>query len=283
VELFYQHEGSLKWALLLLAFVVFALWETYHPRRVLIASTARRWSSHAILSFICNTSAVWIFRASAVAVAAAVGTSRYGLLNREAIPYWVRCVIAVLLIDLLRYGQHYLYHAVPILWRIHKVHHADPDYDWSTSLRFHPGEILLTQGTYLAVIALLAPPALAVLCLELTDVVVNIFAHANVAVPGWIDAGLRRWLITPDMHRIHHSEEFLEQNTNFGVVFPWWDRLFGTYRQEPAGGHENMGVGLREVDVKQGVSLIGMLALPFRSASKITPAACAPTPNRVGA
>jgi sterol desaturase/sphingolipid hydroxylase (fatty acid hydroxylase superfamily) len=283
VELFYQHEGSLKWALLLLAFVVFALWETYHPRRVLIASTARRWSSHAILSFLCNTSAVWIFRASAVAVAAAVGTSRYGLLNREAIPYWVRCVIAVLLIDLLRYGQHYLYHAVPVLWRIHKVHHADPDYDWSTSLRFHPGEILLTQGTYLAVIALLAPPALAVLCLELADVVVNIFVHANVAVPGWIDAGLRRWLITPDMHRIHHSEEFLEQNTNFGVVFPWWDRLFGTYCQEPAGGHENMGVGLREVDVKQGISLIGMLALPFRSASKITPASCAPTPNRVGA
>jgi sterol desaturase/sphingolipid hydroxylase (fatty acid hydroxylase superfamily) len=283
VEWFYQHESSLRWALPLLAFVIFALWETYRPRRVLLASTARRWGGHAILSFLCYTSSAWIYRAGAVAVASAASASRYGLLNREAVPYWVRCVIAVLLLDLLRYGQHYLYHAVPVLWRIHQVHHSDPDYDWSTSQRFHPGEALLTQGVYLIVIAVLAPPALAVLCLELADVVENIFVHANVTIPRRIDAGLRRWVITPDMHRIHHSDEFSEQNSNFGVVFPWWDRLFGTYRQEPAAGHEKMGVGLREIDVKQGVSLIGMLALPFRSAPKITPASCAPTPNRAGA
>jgi sterol desaturase/sphingolipid hydroxylase (fatty acid hydroxylase superfamily) len=283
VESFYQHEGILQWALLLLAFVIFALWETYFPRRVLIASTARRWGSHAILSFLCNTSGVWIYRASAVVVASAAGSSRYGLLNRQAIPFGVRCIIAVLLLDLLRYGQHYLYHAVPVLWRIHQVHHSDPDYDWSTSMRFHPGEFLLTQGSYLAVIALMAPPALAVLCLELADVVENIFVHANVAVPGWIEAVLRPWLVTPDMHRIHHSDEYTEQNANFGVVFPWWDRLLGTYRREPAAGHDHMGVGLREIDAKQGVSLIGMLIQPFRSATKINPPACAPTPDRAGA
>jgi sterol desaturase/sphingolipid hydroxylase (fatty acid hydroxylase superfamily) len=267
VEWFYQHEGSLKWALLLLAFVIFALWETYDPRRVLVASTARRWGSHALLWFVCSASAVWIFRASAVVVASAAGANRYGLLNRQGIPYWIRCIIAVLLLDLFRYGQHYVYHAVPVLWRIHQVHHADPDFDWSTSLRFHPGEALLTQGIHLAVIALLAPPALAVLCVELAGVVQDIFVHANVAVPAWVDHGLRRWMITPDMHRIHHSNEFSEQNTNFGFVFPWWDRLFGTYRQEPAAGHVNMRVGLREVDVKQGVGLIEMLILPFRSLS----------------
>jgi sterol desaturase/sphingolipid hydroxylase (fatty acid hydroxylase superfamily) len=269
VEWFYQNESSLRWALLLLAFVIFALWETYRPRRIPVASTARRWGSHAVLSFLCNTSGVWIYRTSAVVVASAAGASRYGLLNREAIPYWVRCVVAVLLLDLVRYGQHYLYHAVPALWRIHQVHHADPDYDWSTSLRFHPGEVLLTQGLYLMVILLLAPPPLAVLCLELVDVVENIFVHTNVAIPGWIDAGLRRWLVTPDMHRIHHSDQFSEQNSNFGIVFPWWDRLFGTYRQEPAAGHDNMGVGLPEVDVRQGVGVIGMLILPFRGATKI--------------
>jgi sterol desaturase/sphingolipid hydroxylase (fatty acid hydroxylase superfamily) len=283
VEPYYQHEGSLKWALLLLAFVIFALWETYRPRRALVASTARRWGSHAILWFLGSVSAGWIYRASAVLVASTAAASHYGLLNRETIPYGVRCIVAVLLLDLLRYGQHCLYHAVPVLWRIHQVHHADPDYDWSTSLRFHPAEVLLTQGIYLAVIAVLAPPALAVLCLELADVVMNIFVHANVSVPPWIDACLRRFLITPDMHRIHHSEELMEQNSNLGVVFPWWDRLFGTYRPQPAAGHDNMGVGLREIGVKQGVSLTGMLALPFRSASKITPAACAPTPNRAGA
>jgi sterol desaturase/sphingolipid hydroxylase (fatty acid hydroxylase superfamily) len=258
------------WASLLLAFVIFALWETYCPRRALVASTASRWGSHAVLWFLCSASAVWIFRASAVVVASAAGANRYGLLNRQAIPYWIRFIIAVLLLDLLRYGQHYAYHSVPVLWRFHQVHHADPDYDWSTSLRFHPGEGLLTQGVYLAVIALLAPPPLAVLCLGLADVVENIFVHVNVALPGWIDAGLRLWLVTPDMHRTHHSEEISEQNTNFGFMFPWWDRLFRTYQQEPAAGHDNMRVGLREVDIKQGVSLIGMLAQPFRSASKIT-------------
>jgi len=128
------------------------------------------------------------------------------------------------LLDLLRYGQHYVYHAVPLLWRIHQVHHADPDFDWSTSLRFHPVEALLTHGIYLAMIALLALPALALLCVELAHVLQDVFVHANVAVPGWIDNGLRRWLITPDMHRIHHSDEFSEQNTNFGFLFPWWDR-----------------------------------------------------------
>ena len=198
-------------------------------------------------------------------VAFAASGSHFGLLNREIIPYWVRFVMAVPLLDLARYGQHYLYHAVPVLWRVHQVHHSDPDYDWSTSLRFHPLEVLLTQGSQLAVIALLAPPPPAVLCLEVFQVVENIFVHANISIPAWIDGRLRGWLITPDMHRIHHSDDFSDQNTNFGVAFPWWDRLFGTYRQEPASGHEYMGVGLREVDVKQGVSLIAILAQPFRS------------------
>jgi sterol desaturase/sphingolipid hydroxylase (fatty acid hydroxylase superfamily) len=283
IESLYQHEGGLKWALLLLAFVIFALWETYRPRRVPVASTARRWGSHALVSYLCNTSAAWIFPASAVMVASTVGASRYGVLNRAAVPFGIRFVLAVLLLDLARYGQHYLHHAVPILWRVHQVHHSDPDYDWSTSQRFHPVEVLVTQGTQLAVIALLAPPALAVLCLEALQGVVNIFAHANVAVPGWIDARLRVLLLTPDMHRIHHSDDISDQNTNFGVVFPWWDRLFGTYRQEPAAGYDNMGVGLREVDVKEGASLLRMLAQPFRSPSRISEVACAPTPNRADA
>jgi sterol desaturase/sphingolipid hydroxylase (fatty acid hydroxylase superfamily) len=283
VEWFYQNESSLRWALVLLAFVIFALWETYRPRRIPVASTARRWGSHYIVSYLCNTSGAWIYPASSVMVAFAAAGRHFGLLNREIIPYWVRFVIAVLLLDLARYGQHYLYHAVPVLWRVHQVHHSDPDYDWSTSLRFHPLEVLLTQGSQLVVIALLAPPPPAVLCLEVFQVVENIFVHANISIPGWIDARLRGWLITPDMHRIHHSDDFSDQNTNFGVAFPWWDRLFGTYRQEPAGGHEYMGVGLPDVNVKQGVSLIAILAQPFRSPAKTAVDSCAPKANRAGA
>src|SRR5207302_8711535 len=119
-----------------------------------------------------------------------------------------------------------------------------PDYDWSTGLRFHPAEALLTQGIYLGGVAVLAPPAMAVLALGLADAAVNFFAHANAALPGWVETPLRKVVITPDMHRIHHSEDIADRNRNFGIVFPWWDRLFGTYLPEPAAGHDGMAIGL---------------------------------------
>jgi sterol desaturase/sphingolipid hydroxylase (fatty acid hydroxylase superfamily) len=256
-------ETGLLWGVLLLTFVAVARWETVRPRRVLIEPTGRRWAAHATIWFLCCLCVLWIYRGSAVVVALAVSHSQYGLLNREVVPMGVRCVIAVLLLDLVRYGQHYLYHSVPLLWRIHRVHHGDPDYDWSTGLRFHPVEVLLTQGSYLAIIAIVAPPPLAVLGLELADAAVNFFSHANVAVPFKVETRLRRFLITPDMHRIHHSDQIAEQNSNFGILFPWWDRLFRTYLAEPAAGHDKMGVGLREPP--RNIGMVGMLARPFRS------------------
>jgi sterol desaturase/sphingolipid hydroxylase (fatty acid hydroxylase superfamily) len=260
-----EHRASLERGALLAAFVTFAVWETYRPRRELIAPTGRRWIHHSILGLLINSPLAWIFPASAVAVAAAARGSSYGLLNRGALPVWVQVIAAILLLDLLRYAQHRIYHVIPVLWRIHRVHHADCDYDWSTSLVFHPGEALLTQGSYLAVIAVLAPPPLAVLGLELGTIVQNIFEHANVAVPPRIDVPLRRVLITPDTHRIHHSQEVAEQNTNFGTVFIWWDRLFGTYRQEAGSAPEQMGIGLREFRDPRGLSVIRLLTLPFRN------------------
>src|SRR5437660_12133403 len=176
-------QSDPRTALFLLAFVVFAVWETFLPRRVAIASTARRWTAHAALWFISDVGIGWIYRASVVVTAAAVSGSRYGLLNREIAPFWARCIVAVLLLDLVRYGQHYLYHSVGVLWRIHQVHHADLDYDWSTGLRFHPVEALLTQGSYLAVVAALAPPPAAVFGLEMATIAVNLFVHANIAPP----------------------------------------------------------------------------------------------------
>ncbi len=263
---FLIHETILRQGLPLLAFVVFAVWETFRPRRPLVSSTARRWVNHAILSFLAHVSLIWIYRVSGVVVAAAVARRSHGLLNREILPYSVRFTLAVVLLDLLRYAQHYLNHALSLLWRIHRVHHSDLDYDWSTGLRFHPVEVLLTQGTYLAAIAAVAPPPLAVLVLELADIVVNFFVHANVALPQWLDLRLRWFLITPDMHRIHHSDEIAEQNSNFGVVFPWWDRLFGTYLREPAAGQDKMRIGLRESP--DNIGMAGMLAQPFRVVSE---------------
>lgn len=262
-SLWLPREANLLWGVLIVTFVAFALWETLRPRRALITPTGPRWAGHAIIWILGCFCVVWIYRGSAVAVALAVSRSPYGLLNREILPIGARCLIAVLLLDLLRYGQHYLYHSVSVLWRVHRVHHGDPDYDWSTGLRFHPLEVLLTQGSYLAVIAILAPPPLAVLGLELADAAVNFFSHANVAVPSKFETLLRRFLITPDMHRIHHSGEIAEQNSNFGILFPWWDRLFGTYLNEPAAGQEKMDVGLHEPP--GNVGMLGMLVRPFRS------------------
>ena len=264
VESFWlPHQNSLLWGVLVLTFAACALWETFRPRRALSASTARRWANHAVIWVLSDVAVVWIYRAGAVVVASVAGAGHYGLLTRVGLPFGVRFAIGILLLDLLRYSQHYLYHAVPVLWRIHRVHHSDPDYDWSTGLRFHPVEVLLTQGIYLGAIALIAPPALAVLCLELADAAVNLFVHANVTLPPWIETRLRRLVITPDMHRIHHSEVVAEQNTNFGIVFPWWDKLFGTYLPEPAAGQDGMAIGLREYAHPRDIGLVSLLVQPF--------------------
>ncbi len=259
-----QHEGSLKGGLLLAAFVICAVWETFRPRRFLAAPTGRRWLHNAILAFAFNSPLALLLRLNAVMVALAVSNTRHGLLNHQVVPLWLRFLLTILLLDIFKYAQHRLYHAVPALWRIHQVHHSDPDFDWSTSLLFHPGELLLTEGSYLALIAVLAPPPLAVLGIELAVVVQNTFVHANVDIPRWLDARLRAFLITPDMHRIHHSDAFAEQNTNFGTVFPWWDRFFATYVHDPAAGHQKMRIGLRELSGARSLSVLSMLALPFR-------------------
>jgi sterol desaturase/sphingolipid hydroxylase (fatty acid hydroxylase superfamily) len=248
---------------LLSAFAIFAVWETFRPRRPLVAPVGRRWTHAALLAFVVNSPLGWIYPATAVVLASVVSTSRYGLLNR-GLPFWVRFFVGFVLLDLLRYAQHRLYHAIPVLWRIHRVHHSDPDCDWSTSLLFHPAELLLTQGTYLGVIALLAPPPAAVLCLELVTIALNIFEHANISIPSRADTAIRRIFITPDVHHTHHSSAFSDQNTNFGTIFSFWDRLFGTYLPVPAAGYGNLRMGLPELEGQRGLNVLGMLALPFR-------------------
>ena len=250
--------------MLLVTFTICAVWETLRPRRVLVASTPRRWANHAVIWLLSDFAVVWIYRAGAVLVASSVSANPYGLLNRDWAPLAVRFAAAILLLDLVRYGQHYVYHAIPALWRIHRVHHSDPDYDWSTALRFHPVEVLLTQGTYLGVIAILAPPVVAVLALQLADAAVSFFVHANVALPAWAERMLRRVVITPDIHRIHHSEDIADHNRNYGIIFPWWDRLFGTYLPEPAAGQDAMTIGLKGVAGQRELGLIGMLSDPFQ-------------------
>jgi sterol desaturase/sphingolipid hydroxylase (fatty acid hydroxylase superfamily) len=253
--------SRLYWDLFLTAFFVIALWESFQPRRRPTVAPAGRWGRHAALAALSSVAGL-LFRTSPILVAAAVASSPYGLLNRSPAPFWVRCLVAVLLLDLARYLQHRLMHSWPVLWRLHQVHHSDEDFDLTTGLRFHPLEAVLTQGSYLGVVAVLAPPVEAVLVAELATVVQNFFAHANARIPAFIERPLRRVLVTPEMHRVHHSVEIDEQNTNFGSILPFWDSLFRTYRAAPR-DHDTLRFGLKELAPGTDLPMRVLLSMPF--------------------
>jgi len=169
----------------------------------------------------------------------------------------------VLVLDLAIYLQHVMFHAVPALWRLHRMHHADLEFDVTTGLRFHPLEILLSMAIKLAVVAALGPPAIAVLVFEILLNATSMFNHANVRIPGPVDRVLRCFVVTPDMHRVHHSILRRETNSNFGFNLPWWDRLLGTYRAQPADGHEAMTIGIEQFRTRRDLRLDRMLVQPL--------------------
>jgi sterol desaturase/sphingolipid hydroxylase (fatty acid hydroxylase superfamily) len=192
----------------------------------------------------------------------------WGLFNTYAVPAWAAIAASIVALDLAIYLQHVLFHAVPALWRLHRVHHADLDFDVTTGARFHPLEIVLSMLIKFAAIAVLGAPAVAVLVFEVLLNALAMFNHANVRIPAPIDRALRVVLVTPDMHRVHHSIEGDETDSNFGFNLSLWDRLFGTYRAGPRAGHEAMTIGIREFrDPGQCATLPGMLAIPFRGAA----------------
>src|ERR1035438_5259195 len=258
-----SHEVSITWWLFVAAFVLVALGETFRPRRALALPNARRWAGNGLIA-LTHVGVYAIFPLGATMVAVLVSKSPYGLLNGPRTPFALRFVVAVILLDLLRYGVHYLFHRIPVLWRIHQVHHSDPDFDLTTGVRNHPAEVFLIQGAYLAAVAMTAPPPIAVLVVGFATAMQNLFSHANLNLPRWIEGPLRYFLITPDVHRIHHSDQYGEQNMNFGFLFPYWDRLFRTYCPAPALEHDKMGIGLQGFQDDRSMNPLHMLAMPFR-------------------
>ena len=269
------HEIRITWLLFVCAFIFIGVGETFRPRKSLRMSTPRRWCGNAILAVsVIATEAVYPIGGTAVALT--VIKNPYGLLNRAGVPFALRCALAVAILDFLRYAEHYLFHHNALLWRIHQVHHSDRDFDLTTGVRNHPAEVLLGQAAYLASIALLAPPPVAIVALGIAVGVQNLFAHANLRLPDVVDRALRPFVVTPDVHRIHHSERFEEQNANYGFLFPWWDKLFGTYRASPADGHDDMRIGLEELPDERSANGLYLLTLPFRNVPTSTPSAAAP-------
>ena len=256
-------ESYSYWILFVATFLGVAVWESFRPKQKLSAAPERRWGRHGLILIVCTVISVGLYRASPVVVALAFAGNRYGLLNKPWIPFIGRCILAILLLDFAKYAVHWALHSVPFLWRVHQVHHSDPDFDVSTSARVHPIEVVLSQGVYFAVIAIFAPPVVGVLAAELMSGFQSFFGHANASLPAWVEKPVRWVFVTPDMHRIHHSEEIAEQFTNFGDSFPWWDRLFRTYLAEPAAGQAGIAVGLKGCQNDASLGMAFMLTQPF--------------------
>jgi len=258
------HETSIRLLSFVGVLVAMALWEQLAPRRPRIAARGPRWTAHLLLVAI-NTAAVRVLLpATAVGVALLAEASGWGLLRRYPLPSWLAIIASVVALDFIIYLQHVMFHAVPVFWRLHRVHHADLDFDVTTGVRFHPIEILLSMLIKFAAIVVLGAPALAVLIFEVVLNATSMFNHGNVSLPRVFDRWLRLLMVTPDMHRVHHSVLAHETNSNFGFNLTWWDRLLGTYRDQPEAGHEGMTIGIEGWrDEKRLERLPGILLLPF--------------------
>jgi len=244
-------------------FALIALFEILTPRRVLTTSKSKRWFSNLTIIALNPVSVYLAFPILPVGMALIAAERNWGLLNNLDLPFWLETAVGVIALDLTVYFQHVLHHAVPLLWRLHMVHHADLDYDLTTGLRFHPVEIIVSMALKLAAVAALGPSALAVLIFEITLNATAMFNHSNIHIPIGIDRLLRLAVVTPDMHRVHHSVVIRETNSNYGFAFPWWDRLFDTYQDQPIHGHEQMTIGLSQFrDINQQ-SILQLLLMPF--------------------
>jgi sterol desaturase/sphingolipid hydroxylase (fatty acid hydroxylase superfamily) len=246
-------------------FALVALWELASPRRALLLTRRQRWTANLGIVLLNTVIVRLLFPAAAVGMAALGVEKGWGLLNNFDVPFWLAVPLAVVAMDFVIWLQHVMVHAVPALWRLHRVHHADLDYDLTTGARFHPLEIVLSMGIKFATIALLGAPVLAVVIFEVLLSACAMFNHGNIRLPAALDRALRWFIVTPDMHRVHHSVEDDESNSNFGFNLTWWDRLFGTYREQPRAGQLGMTIGIHDhTDPHEVARLPGMLALPFK-------------------
>jgi sterol desaturase/sphingolipid hydroxylase (fatty acid hydroxylase superfamily) len=257
-------EALLRLTLFGGVFVAMALWEIVAPRRPQAIRRAWRWPNNLGVVAVDTLLIRILLPTSAVGLAFVAEARGFGLFNMIALPFWASVLAAVIILDLAIYLQHVLFHAVPALWRLHRMHHADLEFDVSTGVRFHPIEILISALIKLGVVAGIGAPAIAVLIFEVLLNATTMFNHGNVRMPRVLDHALRWIVVTPDMHRVHHSILPSEANSNFGFNLPWWDYLFGTYRARPAAGHNAMTIGIEQFREARELGLDRMLLQPFR-------------------
>lgn len=274
-----DNEPYIRVILFFTVFAAMAIWEWGSPRRQTPIPRSKRWPGNLGIVVLNTVLARIALPTTAVGLAVHAETAGWGLLHIHPQPFFLATIVSVLVLDLAIYLQHVLFHALPMLWRLHRMHHADLHIDSSTGLRFHTVEILLSFMLKFAVIIVLGPPALAVLIFEVLLSSTSIFNHANIRMSGSWDRYLRWVLVTPDMHRVHHSIRPRETNSNFGFNLPWWDWLFGTYRAQPKDGHDMMVIGITQFRTERDTRLDQLLIQPLRGSTPTYPLNASPDNN----
>lgn len=256
--------GQLQNYLLLVVFTVIALWEHLAPRLQSSLETRTRWFTNLSLMLVGSAAARWVLPIASITAATLAQQHGWGLLNRFELPAVLSCVVAMLLLDLGAYGVHRLDHSIPLLWRLHQVHHADLEVDCTTSFRAHPIALIWEQSTISLWVVLIGAPPLAVALTVLLQTVFVVFHHGNLRIAPKLEHWLRWFIVTPDLHRIHHSSIVVESQRNLGTLLPWWDRWLGTYQAQPGAGQAAINLGLAEIRDARILTLWKILLLPFR-------------------
>ncbi|UCH80104.1 MAG: sterol desaturase family protein [Nitrospiraceae bacterium] len=259
-----ENVGYIRLGCFVGIFVIMALWEVLAPKRKLTTSKSMRWFSNLSITILNTVLLRWIFPVLAIGMAYVAEEKGLGVLNRIEIPEIMSVLIAVLVLDFIIYGQHYAFHVLYHPWKLHMMHHTDMDLDVTSGARFHPIEILLSMCIKVSVVMIIGAPPLAVLTFEVLLNATAMFNHSNVNIPAAVDRILRLFVVTPDMHRVHHSVIINETNSNFGFNFPWWDRIFGTYHEQPVKGHFDMKIGLANFRNPEELGFLRLLAIPFQ-------------------
>jgi sterol desaturase/sphingolipid hydroxylase (fatty acid hydroxylase superfamily) len=260
-----QIEQTIRLSVFAGVLLLVALWEIIAPRRPLLDSKRRRWVTNLSLVVIDTFAVRLLFPILPFACAGIAETRGWGVFNVVQIAPWLKFILSFLILDFVIYLQHLLFHHTPILWRLHRMHHTDLDLDVTSGNRFHPLEIAISMLIKMAAVLILGAPVAAVLAFEVILNACAMFSHGNIELPGALDRLLRLFLVTPDMHRVHHSTIVRETNSNFGFNFPWWDRICRTYRSQPEKGHLDMTIGLKEYRDPKRLTLFRLLLQPFTS------------------
>jgi sterol desaturase/sphingolipid hydroxylase (fatty acid hydroxylase superfamily) len=263
-DFFLGHEPTTRMAVFLIVLGGMALWELWSPRRRVEVPRVLRWSNNLALVVIDTFVVRLMFPLAAVGLAITMQGQGWGLFNVIGLPIWSEVIISVVLLDFAIYLQHVVFHHVPVLWRLHRMHHADIEIDVTTGLRFHPLEIVLSMAFKLLLVLVLGPPAIAVLIFEVVLNASALFNHSNIHLPKSVDSVLRLIIVTPDMHRVHHSIDPRETNSNYGFNVPWWDRLLGTYIAQPKAGHDDMVIGIELFRARRELWIDRMILQPLR-------------------